>query len=143
MLMRASMFPIIGGFRVSLLSQPGVQARDLIEVQVLSNQLVDPADEYAGYAYQPVGSLRVYSRKLTSGEAFRQGKPETNLNYTLYSSYRRGDPYPVTEKQRIWHPEASALLDNGSPDYETALDISSVVCYASDGVCVIEASRAK
>lgn len=127
---------------MSLLAQPGVQARDLIFVQPLAQRLLDPVDEDSGYTWQPVGDpIKVFSRKLTSGEAYRQGKTDTNLNYTLYADYRRGQVFPLTEKMRVWHPEASGRLENDEPDYDTALDIRSVVLYAQDGVAQVDVSR--
>lgn len=126
---------------MSLLAQPGVQARDLIKVIPLTQGYIDPDDPDAGYGWIAQPPLTVYSRKLTSGEAYVSGKTNTNLNYILYTSYRRGDPQPVTEKQRIWHPEGSERDINGDPIYESAFEIRSVVCYARDGVCKLDISR--
>lgn len=126
---------------MSLLSQTGIQIRDLIYVYPFADQ-PDPRGEDYGYYLQPVGRpLRAFSRKLGAGEAFVQGKANLTVNYRIYINYRRGRPAAVSERMVLWHPEVSAFKPDGSKDPDTALDIQSVVCHADDGVCVIEAGR--
>lgn len=125
---------------MSLLSQPGITARDLITVQPLSSQLIDPNNDYRGYGWLPFGPpLRVYSKKLGAGEGFRDGKTQTDVNYTLYADYRRGTTFPITEKHQIWHPEFSRRLDNGDPDYsDRLLDVQSVLVYPNEGIAELQ-----
>ncbi len=125
---------------MSLLSQPGITARDLIVCQPVSNQPLDPTNDWKGYAMLPLGPpLRVYSKKLGAGESFREGKGQTDVNYTLYADYRRGTVFPIKEKHSIWHPEFSLRKPDGTPDYtDRLLDVQSVVTHANDGVAVVD-----
>lgn len=126
---------------MSLASKLLVSPRDLIEVQPVAEELVDPANEYKGYVFRPSGlSLGAYSEKLGAGEGFREGKTETSVNYTLYLDYRRGDPLPVTEKNQIWHPEFSLRDGSGNPDYsDRLLDVQSVRVIRPDMVVEVQA----
>lgn len=127
---------------MSLKSQPGVLARDLIYIQPVKQQMVGDPD--VGYqAWGPVGPmLLAYSQKLGSGQSFREGKQEQTLSYRVIIEYKRGQVYPFGEKDGIWHPQASDRLSDGTPDYSTALSIDSIVSYPEpEGVSVIECGR--
>ncbi len=125
---------------MTLLSQPGVNARDLISVQPVRR--MPAVSQWENETFQALGnSIRVYSRKLGSAESYREGKQEQTVSYTLYADHRRGVTFPVREKDRIWHPKASDRNTDGTPNYETALTVDSVVEYDDEGVCVISAGR--
>ena len=127
---------------MSLLSQPGVRVRDLVTVQPVKFLRVGDPD-VGTPSWQPIGPpLRAHTRKLGSGEAFRDGKQEQTISYRIYIDYRRNQVYPFGEKDRIWVPGASDRLANGQPNYETALEIDSMVSYVPpDGVTEIQAGR--
>jgi hypothetical protein len=118
-----------------------VSPRDLTTVQVLTSQPVDPDNEWEGYAWLPSGPpLRVYSEKIGAAEAFREGKTDTNVNFTLYADYRRSQPLPLSEKSQIWHPEFSLRNEDGTPDYsDRLLDVQSVRVIRPDMVIEIQA----
>lgn len=125
---------------MSLLSQPGVNARDLIAVQPVRR--VPAESQWENETLQATGqSIRVYSRKVGSAESYREGKQDQTVSYTLYAEHRRGVPFPVKEKDRIWHPKASDRNTDGTPNYETALTIDSVVEYDDEGIAVLECGR--
>jgi hypothetical protein len=127
---------------MSLAGKLLVSPRDLIKVQPVSNQPIDPDDEWQGYAFLPSGPLlTVYSEKAGAGEGAGDNRTETSVSYTLYADYRRGASIPVTEKHQIWHPEFSLKLENGNPDYtDRLLDIQSVRVIRPDMVLEIQAS---
>lgn len=126
---------------MSLRGQPGLDPRDLIQVQPVAYE-EDPRGEDYGNTWVARGRpIEVYSEKLTSGELFVEGKSNLTLGYKMYANYRRGTALPVSEKERVWHPEGSRRNPDGTPDYSTALDVSSVVPFAKDGVCQIDAGR--
>jgi hypothetical protein len=129
---------------LNLLAQPGIQARDLLTVVPVSRQREDPGDEDSSLVWLPAEQpMRVFSRKLTSSEAFNQGKTQLTTPYTLYADHRRGTTFPLTTRMRLWHPKASSRNPDGTPDYETALDIQSITEYDTEGVAIIEAYRAQ
>jgi hypothetical protein len=126
---------------VSLAAKLLVSPRELIEVRILANQPVDPDDEWQGYAWGPLGPpIRVYSEKLGAAEAFREGKTDTSVNYTIYADHRRGATILLNEKSQIWHPEFSLRDENGNPDYtDRLLEVESVRVIRPDMVIEIQA----
>lgn len=127
---------------MSLRSQPGVLSRDLVTIQPVKEQMTGDPDVGSPEMLPAGPPVLAYSRKLGSGQAFREGKQDQTVSYRLIIDYRRGQVYPFGEKDGIWHPEASERLLNGQPNYETALEIDSIVSYAEpEGVSVIEAGR--
>ncbi len=100
------------------------------------------ASQWENETFQALGNpIRVYSRKLGSAESYREGKQEQTVSYTLYADHRRGVEFPVREKDRIWHPKASDRNADGTPNYETALTVDSVVEYDDEGVAQIDVGR--
>jgi len=126
---------------MSLLDQPGITPRDLIRVQPVAWQEGADPDIDLGSWVASAPTIRVYSKKLGSGQSYRDGKQDQTVSYVLYADHRRGRPFPVGEKDRIWHPEASDTHPDGTPDYGTALDVDSVVTYDKDGVGEIQCGR--
>lgn len=126
---------------MSLLSQPGVQARNLVRVQPV--KMLPGADPDVDTPVPtPVGpEIRVHSEKLTSAQSYREGKQEQTISYVLYADHRRGRSFVVGEKDMIWHPKGSERNPDGTPNYWTALEIDSVVEYDDEGVVRIDAGR--
>jgi hypothetical protein len=126
---------------LALRGQPGVIARDIVRAQPITWQPpVDP-DVDMGQWVASGPAIEVYPRKIGSGESYREGKQDQTLSYTLYADHRRGSTFPVGEKDRIWLAEAGQRKPDGTPDYQTALEVQSVVLYNDEGVGVIEAGR--
>ena len=125
---------------MSLASKLMVPPRDLIFLQPVANQAVDPDDDWKGYALQPLGPpVQAYSQKAGAGESFIEGKTNTDVNYTIHIDHQRGAPPPLNEKHQLWHPEFSLRTDAGEPDYtQRLLDIQSARIVGGGGGVVLE-----
>lgn len=129
---------------MSLPEKLGVARKDLIEVIPVASQ-DDPRGKNWGKVWAPLldpPELRVFSRKIGAGEAYRDGKTETRVNFTVYADHRRTVPFPLNERHRLWHPELSKRNSDDTPNYATALEIQSVVTNNQDGVAIIDCGGA-
>lgn len=127
---------------MALRGQPGYDPIDLRTVIPLA----DTSDPGEGEApdWQPIAgmpTLEVISRKLSRGQVFREGMPVTTIAYNLYANHTRGTKFPLDENNRIWHPDDSLRLPDGSPDYRSAFDITSLVTHERDGIAQIDCQR--
>lgn len=126
---------------MSLLAQPLVTSEDIVTVQPVSLQ-DDVRGAYYGQAWRPSGRpFPVISVKLDSAEIFIEGKQSSTVAYTLYAELPRGATPPVTEKGRVWHPEACPRKADGTPDYAQSMDIRSVVPRKRDRLVQIDVQR--
>lgn len=126
---------------MGLRGQPGVIARDIVRAQpVVWDEPQDP-DVDLGEWVANGRPIEVFPRKLGSAESFREGKQDQILSYTLYADHRRGVPFPVGEKDRIWLEEAGTRHQDGTPDYSTALTVDSVITYNAEKIAEIQAGR--
>lgn len=128
---------------MSLRSTPGVVSRDIVFAQPLVwQEATDPDDVMDQGRWVANGRpIEVFPRKIGAAESFRDGKQDQVLNYTLYADHRRGVPFPVGEKDRIWLEEAGERNEDGSPNYWTALEVWSVILYNREKVAEIQANR--
>lgn len=85
----------------------------------------------ASWAPAPGGPLRVLSRKLDARELHDRGRTGTVVRYQMLVDTDASGEAPLTEKQRLRHPEL--------PDLEDGLDVVSVVPYPTEGMAVVEA----
>lgn len=126
---------------MSILAQPGITARDLIEVRVVGETPNEKGEEYAPVP-GPVGDpVKVISKPLTGRERFEQGKTGSTVAYTLYADLEGSEH--VTPKTRLWHPVESKLDEDGSPVWtESLLDVSSVQRFVfGENIAVVECER--
>lgn len=122
-------------------AEPGVTPDDIVRVQPL-HYVADPRGEDWGSSWQPRGpKIEAISKQLTSGEAFIEGKKDLTVAFILWVDYIPGRPLPVDVKDRVWHPEISRKLADGTPDYATALEVTSVVPQKKSRICQIDCGR--
>jgi hypothetical protein len=126
---------------VSLRSQPGVIARDIVRAQPVKWQEGADPDLDLGSWIVSGQPIEVFPVKIGSAESFREGKQDQTVSYVLYTNHRRGQTFPLGEKDRIWLAEAGERKADGTPDLSSALTIDSVVLHNDEGVGTIQAGR--
>jgi hypothetical protein len=127
---------------VSLRGQPGYDPIDLRRVVPLED-VSDPGEGEAP-DWQPIEdlpTLEVISRKLSRRQGWAEGLSSTTIALNLYADHRRGTKFPLTENNRIWHPDDSERYADGTPNYRTAFDITSVVTHDREGIAQIDCQR--
>lgn len=126
---------------MSLRGAPGYNPRDLVTVIPLGwDAGTDPDVDLGGWERKGP-DMRVISRKLSSAQAFRAGKQDQDVAFVLYADHRPYSTFPLTEKDRIWHPRASERNSDGTPNFGTSMDIDSIVEHDSEGVAQIDVRR--
>lgn len=125
----------------ALRGEPGVVSQDIVRIQpVVWDEGVDRDIDTPQWVANG-RPIEVISQKIGSAASFREGKPDQTLSYHLYALHTPGRTFPIGEKDRIWHPEASDRNPDGTPNYATAMEVDSVVLRNRERRAIIEAGR--
>lgn len=126
---------------MSLLSQPGIAARDLVEVLVVGETPNPRGEEYAPVQGQVGDPVKVVGKPLSGRERFEQGKTASTVAYQLYADLAGSEH--LTVKRKLWHPAEGARKPDGTPDFtKNLLDVTNVQRFGfGEDIAVVEAER--